>query len=76
MCKHDAEGEDAAGDVIRAFLSSQQQPEAFIQQVTSIVDSVGFKDELGAQPGHSLSTEAAVVQDADRSGSNATALRS
>jgi hypothetical protein len=63
-----AEGEGAAEDVIRAFLSSQQQSEAFIQRVTSIVDSVGFKDELGAQPGHrGLSTEAAVVQDADRS---------
>lgn len=37
------------------------------------MDSVGFKDELGAQTGRSLSTEAAVVQDADRSGSNGVA---
>jgi hypothetical protein len=59
------EGEDGASDTIRSFLTQQQQPEAFIEQVVSIVDCVGFKDELGAPP-RSLSIEAAVVQDADR----------
>lgn len=56
-----------AASVIRTFLSSQQQPEPFIERVIQVVNSVGFKDELGAagQP-HTLSTEAAVVQDADR----------
>lgn len=44
---------------------SQQQPEQLIEQVITIVGSVGFKDELGGQP-CALSKEAAVVQDADR----------
>jgi hypothetical protein len=60
-----AEGEEAAGDAIHAFLSSAQQPEQLIQQVIDIVDCVGFKDELGARQ-RTLSIEAAVVQDADR----------
>lgn len=60
-----AEGDNAASDAIRGFLMSQQQPEQLIEQVISIVDSVGFKDELGGQA-RALSPEAAVVQDADR----------
>jgi hypothetical protein len=52
--------------VIQSFLAAQQQPEQLIQQVISIVESVGFKDELGAAPRPPLSKEAAVVQDADR----------
>lgn len=60
-----AEGDDAASDAIRSFLLSQQQSEQLIDQVISIVDSVGFKDELGGVS-RPLSKEAAVVQDADR----------
>lgn len=62
-----ADGDQSASDAISSFLAVQQQSEALTQQVVGIVESVGFKDELGAAAGRApLSIEAAVVQDADR----------
>jgi hypothetical protein len=57
--------------LLQEFLSSHGQPEDLIADVCAVVASVGFKEELakkdGSSSSSSLSREAAVVQDADRS---------
>eukprot|EP00983_Pelagomonas_calceolata_P131417 1161774-Pelagomonas_calceolata.AAC.3 len=50
----------------QAFLTEQGAPGDLVERVLSIIESVGFKDELGKQAGHTLSPEQACVQDADR----------
>ena len=49
----------------QAFLAAHSVAPPLVQRVQSIIASIGFKDEL-ASSGEALSTEAAVVQDADR----------
>uniref|UniRef100_A0A7S3QVN3 HD/PDEase domain-containing protein n=1 Tax=Dunaliella tertiolecta TaxID=3047 RepID=A0A7S3QVN3_DUNTE len=51
---------------VKAFLTEQGAPGDLVERVLSIIESVGFKDELGKQAGHTLSPEQACVQDADR----------
>jgi uncharacterized protein len=65
-------GSETAGPTkARDWLATQEYPQEKIDKVISIIEGVGFKNELGLTPEESASRaldlpELAVVQDADR----------
>jgi uncharacterized protein len=56
----------AGAEAAEAWLSAQGYPAVSTALVVSIIQRIGFKDELAAGPNQTVFRELAVVQDADR----------